>query len=171
MAELYRKRAAVSPPSPDTALSNQASELLQSLLNGTASDPVETCREYEAINRKLASARGEQVNYKGTECEAPPEAVRYYFHYTAQLAPQYFGNWDYTTGLEAVSSPLLVIYGKQDSLAIPMQRQWVNSVPNGCLLLVPDAGKGAFSDNPEFVFAAIDTFLSGAWPEVAENWN
>lgn len=34
-----------APHSPDTTLSRQAGELLGSLLDGTASDPAETCRE------------------------------------------------------------------------------------------------------------------------------
>ncbi len=45
--KIRKKKAEIAPPSPDTVLSNRASELLQALLNGTASDPVATCREYE----------------------------------------------------------------------------------------------------------------------------
>lgn len=158
---IERAKAATSPTSPDTVLSNRASELVQSLMNGTASDPVAACREYEALGKKIATARGDTVHYKGTTCDAPPEAVRYYYHYTAQLTPRSFGNWDFTTGLEQVSAPLLVIYGEKDSLAIPAQREWANAVSNGRLLLVPEAGKAALSDNPEFVLPVIERFFSG----------
>lgn len=164
---IIRAKAAAAPPSPDTTLSNRASELLGDLLNGTAMNPVETCREYEDISRQLAIARGERVSHTGSECTAPPEAVAYYYHYTAQLGPKYFGDWDFTEGLEDVTAPLLVVYGEQDSLAISEQREWASSVPNGRLLLVSDAGKPAFSDNPDFVFPAIDTFFRGEWPEAA----
>lgn len=157
---------AAALPSPDTALSNRASRLLRQLLRGTASDPVKTCREYEAINHEIASLRGEPL-YEATTCSAPPEAVRYYYRYTAQLGPRYFGDWDFTVGLERVSAPLLVVYGEQDSLAHPLQRAWASAVANGRLLLVPGAGKGAASENPNFVLPAIDTFLRGAWPEHA----
>ncbi len=162
-------KAATLPASSDTALSNRAAELLHALLNGTASDPVAACREYEEVTRKLAIAGGDTVNYKGTTCKASPEAVRYYYRYTAQLAPRSFGRWDFTSGLEDVSAPLLVVYGVEDSLAIPAQRQWAGAVPHGRLLLVPEAGKGALSDNPEFVLSAVETFFSGDWPEAAEN--
>lgn len=103
----------------------------------------------------------------GSECAAPPDAVAYYYHHTAQLGPKYFGDWDFTEGLEDATAPLLLVYGEQDSLAISEQREWASSVPNGRLLLVPDAGKPAFSDNPDFVFPAIDTFFRGAWPVAA----
>ncbi len=165
---IIRAKAAAAPPSPDTTLSNRASGLLGDLLRGTASDPVETCRKYEEITRRLAIARGERVTHTGTECDAPPEAVAYYFRHTAQLAPQYFGAWEFTTRLEGLSAPLLVVYGEEDSLAISEQRAWASAVANGRLLLVPDAGKPAFSDNPEFVFPAIDTFFRGEWPEAAQ---
>lgn len=165
--QLRKVKAEQAPPSPDTALSNHASKLLQKLLSGTASDPVETCREYEEINKKLAMAQGDTVTYKGTTCNAPPEAVHYYYRYTAQLAPRYYEGWDFTTGLKQLTAPLLVVYGKEDSLMIPAQRSWASAVPNGRLLLVPDAGKGAFSDNPNFVFPALKTFFSGSWPKEA----
>ena len=63
---------------------------------------------------------------------------------------------------------MLVVYGKKDTLAIPSQREWVKALPSGRLLLVPDAWKGAFSDNPEFVFPAIEEFFSGDWPKAAK---
>lgn len=165
--QLRKAKAKQTPPSPDTSLSNRASRLLQELLSGTASDPVETCREYEATNKKLALTQGDTTTYKGTTCNAPPEAVHYYYRYTAQLAPRYYEGWDFATGLEQLTAPLLVVYGEEDSLMIPAQHSWVSAVPNGRLLLVPDADKGAFSDNPRFVFPAIKTFFSGHWPKEA----
>ncbi|MCW9705878.1 alpha/beta fold hydrolase [Fodinibius salsisoli] len=162
---LRKLKASRAPPSPDTTLSNRASELLQKLLKGTASNPVETCQEYENINKKLAMARGDTITYKGTTCNAPPEAVHYYYRYTAQLAPRYYNGWDFTTKLDQLRAPLLVVYGKEDSSMIPAQRSWASSIPNGRLLLIPSAGKAAFSDNPGFVFPAIDMFFSGKWPQ------
>ncbi len=147
----YRAQAAASTGSPDTALANRASELFQSLLNGTADDPVETCRKYEEIGLQLLIARGDSTNYQGTTCNAPPEAIRYYYQYTAQLAPRYFGAWDYMEDLDEVAAHLLVIWGERDSLGIPMQQQWVEAVPNSRLLLVPDAEKSAFSVFPEVI--------------------
>lgn len=155
-----------SPPSPDTALSRRASELLRALLEGTASDPVETCRAWEEINRRLAEARGDTVAWNGTSCAMPPDAVRYYFRHTAQFAPRTFGDWDFTSGLEHVSAPLLVVAAGRDSLTIAAQRAWAAAVPNGRLLIVPGEG-AAVTDRPQVVLPAITSFLRGRWPEEA----
>lgn len=163
-----RARAATSTASPDTAISNRAAELLHALLSGTAADPVAACREFEALGKQIALARDDTVTYRGTTCTASAEAVRYYYRYTAQLAPRSFGDWNFTTGLEQVSAPLLVVYGARDTLALPAQREWANAVHNGRFLPVPEAGKSAITDHPEFVFPAIETFFSGDWPQAAE---
>lgn len=157
----YRAQAAASTESRDTVLSNRATELLQSLLNGTASNPVETCREYEEISRQLLIARGDSTKYEGTTCNAPPEAIAYYYQYSAQLAPRYFGAWNYLEDLKEVTAPLLVVYGERDTLGIPMQQQWVGAVPNARLQLVPNAGKSAFSDNPIEAFTVVEEFFKG----------
>lgn len=156
---LRKKKGSADPAPPDTALANRASALLQELLNGTLDDPRETCRQYEQISRKLALLRGQDASYRGTTCDAPSEAVRYYYRYTARLAPRYYHGWDFSNSLKEVSAPLLVIYGERDSLMLPAQRSWVSSVPNGRLVIVPGAGKAAFSANPEFVFRTIDSFM------------
>lgn len=159
--------ARAAPPSPDTALSNRASALLRSLFEGAAEDPVATCEAYEAIVRKLAEARGEHANWKGTTCAAPPEAVRYYYRHTAQFAPSTFAAWDFTSGLEDFAAPVLVVHAARDTVARPAQRAWAAAVPNGRLLLVPRA-RIAIADRPDLVIPAITTFLGGEWPAGAE---
>lgn len=169
MARYYQSKAQQTTSAvSDTSLTNKASDLLSSLLKGTAEDPIATCHEYERISLKIALARGDNVNFKGTSCDAPAEAIHYYYRYTAQLAPNYFGRWDYTNKLDSFIAPLLVLYGAEDSLAIPSQQTWTAITPNSKLLLVPDAEKGTFSDNPEFVFPAVKEFFEGSWPEQAE---
>lgn len=156
---LRKIKAKQAKAPPDTTLANQASALLQELLNGSADDPKETCRDYEQISKKLALLRGEDASYRGTTCDAPAEAVRYYYRYTARLAPQFYEGWDYTNDLGNVSAPLLVLYGQRDSVMFPAQHSWTTAVPSGRLVTVPGTGKAAFSGNPEFVFSTIDSFL------------
>lgn len=164
--EVMRARSSEGPA--DDSLAARQTELLRSLLQGEAEDPVATCRRYEAIGRELAAARGDPVTHRGSTCDAPDEAVRYYYRYTAQWAPRTFGEWNFTTGLEAVEAPLLVVYGARDSLGIPLQRAWASAVPDGRLLLVPEAGQSAWTDRPAYVFPAVTTFLEGEWPDGAE---
>jgi proline iminopeptidase len=160
-------RAAQRPAGDDTLAARQT-ELLGSLLRGEAEAPVETCRAYEEIGRRLAEDRGEPVTWRGSTCDAPAEAVRYYYRYTARWAPRTFGPWDFTTGLEHVTAPLLVVHGGRDSAAISQQRAWASAVPNGRLLIVPEAGPSAWTKRPDVVFPAVETFFAGSWPEGAE---
>ncbi len=119
------------------------------------------CREYEAIGRRLAELRGTPATWRGTTCDAPEDAVAYYHRHTAQHAPRTFGDWDFTTGLETLKAPVLVVHGARDTLALPAQRAWVEAVPNGRLLVADGAGKAAASDRPDRVFSAVTTFLEG----------
>lgn len=157
-----RARSAAAPP--DSALGERLREVMGALLSGTSTDPVANCREYEAIGREMALARGESGAWKGTSCAMPPEAVRYYFRYTAQLAPRSFGDRDFTDALGHVEAPLLVIHGDLEAGATEAQRAWAAAVPNGRLLLIPDAGKGASADRPDLFYPAVETFLRGEWP-------
>lgn len=159
---------AATRPAGDDSLVARHTELLGSLLADDADAPVETCRAYEEVGRRLAEARGEPVTWRGSTCDAPAEAVRYYYRYTAQWAPRTFGPWDFTTGLEHLTAPLLVVYGGRDSVAISQQRAWASAVPNGRLLLVPEAGQSAWTERSDVVFPAVETFFAGSWPEGAE---
>ena len=118
---------------------------------------------------ELAAARGEPNNWRGSTCNAPSEAIKYYYRYTARIAPESFGQWDFTQSLKQIKTPLLVIYGGMDPLEIAQQRAWADALPNGKLFLVPNSsGKGAIADRPDLVFPAIETFLGGDWPEKVE---
>ena len=159
-ARAMRAARASAAPSPDTALSNRATVLLRALLSGTAEGPVAACREYEAIGRRLAEARGEHVTWQGSTCEMPAAAVQYYYRYTAQAAPRSFGDWDFTASLQELDAPVLVVWGARDTTGIVLQEAWVDAVPDGRLLLVPGAGKAAISDRPGVVIPAVREFLT-----------
>jgi proline iminopeptidase len=148
-----------SPPSPDTALSNRAGELLSELLTGSADDPVANCMEYEKISRMLAELRGETVTWTGTSCDAAPEAVAYYYQFTAQITPRSFGNWDYTSGMDHVKAPLLVIHSDQDTLGADSQHSWASALPNGKLAIILGAGKSAVTDRPDMIRTVIKEFF------------
>jgi proline iminopeptidase len=148
-----------SPDSPDTLLSNRAQRLLTELLQGSADNPVENCLEYEYINRRLAELNGEKVTWSGTVCDAPTEAVAYYYQFTAQISPRSFGNWDYTIGMDHIDSPLLVIHGNKDSLGAYSQESWANAFPNGQLTTIPEAANSAITDQPNLVITQIVDFF------------
>ena len=152
----------------DSALRERLGAILERLLAGTSPDPVADSLAYEAIGREVAVSRGESGKWEGTSCAMPPEAVRYYFRYTAQVGPRSFGDWDFTGSLGDVEAPLLVIYRDDDPVAVEVQRAWAAAVPSGRLLLLPSGGKAASADRPDLFFSAVETFLDGDWPLGAE---
>jgi proline iminopeptidase len=154
-------------PPADTALGRRHFEVFRTLMEGKAADPVAACREEERLSRELQRAAGEFAGRKGTDCNMPAPAVRYYYQYSARLGPELFGNWDYTRSLSHVSAPLLVIDGERDTLGLSMERAWARALPNGRLLIISDAGRAVSAERPDAVFPAIDEFLSGRWPEGA----
>jgi proline iminopeptidase len=152
------------PPTPDTAGLRLQFEILQSLMEGRADDPVAACRQYEALDKRLGRVF---AGRKGTTCDMPVPALRYYYQYTERLAPRAFGDWDFTRSFGEIRAPLLVIHGERDERGLAMDRSWARALPNGRLLVIPDAGRAAYVERPDVVFPAIDDFLEGRWPNGA----
>ena len=154
--------------SADTFTLEELMGVMSQLLTGTAVDPLAACRRYEELSSSLSTS-GEPSEWKGSSCGAPTEAVAYYFRHTAQQTPASFGDWDFTLGLEDVAAPLLVIHGEADSTGTEAQRAWASSLPDGRILLIPGAGKGAVAERPDLVLEAIEEFVAGTWPQRAES--
>ena len=159
-ARFYQSQHATS----DTAIASAQFELLKSLMDGSAADPVAACREYEGLGKRVAVASVGFAGKKGSECDMPVQALRYYFRYTARLGPEAFGKWDYTRSFGKVKATLLVIHGELDKHGLAMNRSWIRAIPNGRLLVIPDAVRPVYAERPDAVFPAIDEFLSGRWP-------
>jgi proline iminopeptidase len=153
-----------SPETSDTAGLRLQLEILRSLMDGRAADPVAACREYEALDKRLGLVF---AGRKGTTCDMPVPALRYYYRYTARLGPEVFGEWDFTHSFGKVRAPLLVIHGERDTLGLAMDRSWARAIPNGRLVVIPNSGRAAYAERPDAVFPAIDEFLEGHWPHGA----
>jgi proline iminopeptidase len=153
-----------APVTSDTAGLRRQQEIMHALTEGRAADPVAACRESEALDVRLHLM---YTGRKGTTCDMPVPALRYYYQYTARLGPQAFGKWDFTRSFSEVTAPLLVIHGERDTLGLAMNRAWAKAIPSGRLLVIPDAVRAAYAERPNVVFPAIDEFLSGRWPKGA----
>jgi proline iminopeptidase len=148
----------------DSALTRRMRALDSTLITGSASDPAATCRERDQVAHALAAAKGDTIRWRGTSCDASPEAIRYGMRYTSQLTPQSLGAWDFTKSMQRVTAPLLVVYGAKDTAPIESQIEWAAAVPNGVLVVIPGAGHGPQAGRPDLVFPLVDSFLRGEWP-------
>jgi proline iminopeptidase len=156
-ASLYYRRP---PETSDTAGLRLQSDILRSLMEGRAADPVAACREYEALDKRLGLVF---AGRKGTTCDMPVPAVRYYYQYTARLGPEVFGDWDFTRSFSEVRAPLLVFHGERDEHGLAMDRSWARAIPNGRLFVISNSGRAAYVERPDVVFPVIDEFLRGTW--------
>ena len=77
------------------------------------------------------------------------------------------GDWDYRREAAALSVPRLVVHGEKDFIPFGGSREWVSGNPNARLLVIPNVGHFPHVEAPETFFPAIETFLSGGWPEGA----
>jgi pimeloyl-ACP methyl ester carboxylesterase len=68
-----------------------------------------------------------------------------------------------------VTVPVLTVHGTLDrNSAYGAGREWAMTLPDARLVTVPGAAHCSWADDPDRVFAAVETFLSGSWPETAE---
>ena len=159
MGEYYQAKAANAPPPPDSSLAAEANRLLESLLSGSSDSPKSDCRRYEEINLRLAKMRGKHVGITGTSCDAPADAVAYYYEHTAQKAPANYGIWNYIGKLDHIKIPVLIIHGIDDSLAAAIQKRWTEVYPNSHFEGIPKADKGALSQRPDTTLRLITDFF------------
>ena len=117
-----------APETSDTTALRRQSDIMRSLMEGRAADPVAACRELEALDVRLWVMF---AGRKGTTCDMPVPALRYHYQYTARLAPEAFGKWDFTHSFSKVRAPLLVIHGERDTLGLTMNRSWAKAIPTG----------------------------------------
>jgi proline iminopeptidase len=78
-----------------------------------------------------------------------------------------FGDYDWRPALDTLRVPRLVIHGREDGIPLAGAEAWVRGHDQARLLVVDQAGHFAFIEQPEVVFAAVNRFLDGEWPEGA----
>jgi proline iminopeptidase len=133
-------------------------------------DPVATCRELMAVVLAAPLYFKDQTaarQFRGDFCDAPPEALRN-VRFTREAFTKSRGDWDLRTGLTRLRIPTLVLHGTRDAIPLEAADEWVRSLPNARLLVIPDADHYLFADRANIVLPAIDRFLRGYWPASTE---
>lgn len=71
--------------------------------------------------------------------------------------------------IRGVTQPVLTIHGTKDRNApYGAGREWASLLPNARLFTVPGAAHQSFAEAPGLVFEAIEEFLEGRWPKLAQ---
>jgi proline iminopeptidase len=132
-----------------------------------STDPVEFCKKFWAILRALYvsnPADAGRINWGRCELANERNFMKYW---TKSVFPSIE-----ELKFEDVSNahaPVLTIHGMKDrSAPYGGGREWAMMLPNARLVSVENAGHAPWVEAPELVFGAIEQFLDGTWPEVAE---
>lgn len=134
-----------------------------------SADPVEMCRKFWEILRALYVTKPEDAaRLDWARCHLTNERD-VMIYWTQCLAPSLARLRFTTEDFAKATVPVLIIHGTKDrSAAYGGGREWALRLPNARLLTVSNAGHVPWIEQPELVYGAIETFLSGAWPEAAE---
>lgn len=103
---------------------------------------------------------------RGDVCGYSPASLRNMNKAGSALAAS-LGAWDFTPLLRSIRSPALVIEGAASQAPLDDARAWASALPDGRLLLIPDAGHMNWLDQPSAVIAALDQFFGSRWPALA----
>lgn len=133
-----------------------------------AEDPRALCREWFGMLLPTYVSKPEKARQlKGDVCAGPEKAVRYQ-QVVNMLIWETFGDWNILPQLAAVKAPVLVIHGPSDPIPVESSEAWARGFPDARLLLVEGSGHLSHVEQPEVFFAAVETFLKGGWPPVAQ---
>lgn len=149
----------------DTATRRRMTEL--SRIRAVTPDDRAACREYYQLwFTPFFGASSAAGRMKGDVCAGSPESLRNKPN-VDKFTFASLGNWDWTTSLNRVRVPTLIIQGELDPLPIEGAREWAAAMPNARLLALKGVGHFPYVEAPEVFFAAVNRFLNGDWPEGA----
>ncbi len=96
-------------------------------------------------------------------CPPPIEGLRN-TPFVMKATVENLGDWDFRPLMKNVHVPALVLEGAETRVPLDATEEWVKSLPNARLQLIPHAGHQNWVDQPEAVISAIDAFFRGNWP-------
>lgn len=132
-------------------------------------DPKGACRQFWEMLRVVMvanAADADKIHWSPCDCS---NEVNVMTHLTENIFPSIKRLHLTQAELSKVKSPVLTIHGTKDRQSpYGAGREWALMLPNARLISVKDAAHVPWIEAPEQVFGSIDTFLGGAWPELAE---
>ena len=122
------------------------------------------CEQMFAVSHRLYFQDvGHFKNTRAKACDLPAAGVRNGL-FVSKAALASLGEWDFRPEMRDVKAPALVLEGAETNVPLDATREWVKSLPNARLLLIPNAGHMNWVDQPEAVISAMDEFFRGNWP-------
>ena len=128
------------------------------------SEVPELCNElFQVSHREYVVDANHLKRSRQDPCAYPVAGLRNaQFVFQSGLAS--LGEWDFRSDMKKVKVPALVLEGAGTRVPLDETREWVKSLPDARLLLIPNAGHLIWVDQPEAVISAMDEFFRGEWP-------
>ncbi|MCM3870410.1 MAG: alpha/beta fold hydrolase [Pyrinomonadaceae bacterium] len=144
-------------------------EIRQLLPRASDAEALALCREAFTISSPPYLLNPTAFTSERTErmCDAPPAALRNRFVVVFAVF-EALGNWDFRPLLRQIKVPALVVEGEKTNVPLDATGEWAAALPNGRLLLIPNAGHVHFIEQPTAFFKAADRFLRGKFPKDAK---
>ncbi len=120
------------------------------------------CSDYWAIatRPRLAEPDRTMPLLKSDICAGDPAGIRYGNVTSNRIIMNSYGDWDLRPQLRTLQVPLLVVHGEQETIPMELVQEWVTSMPNASLYKVPRAAHYTYAERPEFVWPAVEAFLT-----------
>ena len=165
----YSKQYPAHLTNADETLASVLARLGELQKERPSHDAVEFCRKFWSALRPLYVLHPADADRLGWEpCDLPNETAfmkPWIEHVLPSLQQLQLSPEDFVKA----RAPVLTIHGRKDrSSAYGGGRDWALRLPNARLVTVDRAAHVPWIEEPERVFAAIETFLDGGWPEMAE---
>jgi pimeloyl-ACP methyl ester carboxylesterase len=127
----------------------------------TSADVAATCRRFFRTRYSAEVADpGSVSRIRGDPCEAPPRVVRDHPRAEEQTL-RFLQSWKWQPMLSAIRAPTLVVRGDRDPVPESAAKDWVDSIPEASLLVVPGAGSFPHVEQPDRFFPAVERFIRG----------
>jgi proline iminopeptidase len=165
----YSKQYPPHLTNSDATLASVLARLAELQKERPSHDAVEFCRKFWSALRPLYVLDAADADRLGWEpCDFPNETA-FMKPWTEQVLPSLQRLQLTAEDFAKVQAPVLTIHGRKDrSSAYGGGRDWTLRLPNARLVTVDRAAHVPWIEEPEGVFGAIETFLDGGWPEMAE---
>jgi len=146
----------------DSASGKMVAELIGEL--PWAVDPAQICRRLFTVYFTAYFAdRASAAHMRADPCDVPPDALRN-FPFVSDVTMRSLGGWDFTPVLRRLQMPVLVVDGAQSFATADGMHALAGALPNGRLLLIPEAGHYPQIEQPGRFFPPVEAFLHGVWP-------
>ena len=134
-----------------------------------SNDPEKYCRELHRVITPRQMGRPEALaRMRSDPCAFPNEWPHNKAEHTRKHVPAESTNWDWRQRIASVQASTLVIHGEEDLIPLESSQEWVSTLPKARLLVIPGSGHFPHLEAPKAYFPAVERFLSGGWPEEAE---